>query len=157
MIQNPVKHKELKSMKNDKILYSVCVEDVKRVLQAEFGIDFDKLTEAKQKDVIHYATKALQTIDWYQTLDVGLHNVIDEIKQGGIEFRVTVKCGSKAVLYNTFSKVSEAMQAQVRLNRDGIKSKIVKKIIPAMEQECIDKWECDCCGMILETKEFAAK
>ncbi len=142
-------------MENDKILYSICVEDVKGVLQAEFSIDFDKLTEEKQEDVIHWATKALQTIDWYETLNVGLHNVIDEIKQGGIEFRVEVKCKGKIVLYNIFSKVRQAMQAQVKLNRDGIKSRIVKKIIPAMEQECIDKWECDCCGMILDTKELA--
>jgi len=56
-------------MDGNKILYSICVDDVKMVLKQEKDIDFDALSEDKQDDIIRLARKCLENgIDWYTPL-----------------------------------------------------------------------------------------
>lgn len=66
-------------MKESKVLHSVCVDDIKGALKAEFDIDFNTLTKDKQTKIIYKSRKALEALDWSRAIEAVYLNVIEDI------------------------------------------------------------------------------
>lgn len=116
-------------MSGYKVFYSVCLDDIKEVLQTEYEIDFDGLTKDEQQEVIEYAVHGLESLDWYQALDCGLEGIADKLTEESVRFQVVVKDVDKVdIVVGTFDSMDLAISAQNSLKENNdIASRIVKK------------------------------